>query len=77
MHCGRVLQQTDQVFQLPPAWLPLWEPMTNYREATFHVTCWPMWQYREQFIERVNATDSGYRFAEDDSWSFVGDDGPI
>ena len=71
-HCGLLLRQGDDVFQLPPAWLPACEPMTNFREAAFHRSCWLAWPHRQRFVERVNATDSGYRFSEDGRWSFVG-----
>jgi hypothetical protein len=72
-HCGRALQQGDDVFLLPPAWLPPWEPLANFRAAPFHRACWLAWPLRERFVERVNATASGYRFGEDGTWQFVGE----
>jgi hypothetical protein len=50
--------------------------MSNFREAPFHRACWLAWPHRARFAERVNATDSGYRFAEDGGWQFVGNQKP-
>jgi hypothetical protein len=71
-HCGGVLQPGDDVLLLPPAWLPVWEPMFNFREAVFHRACWVVWPHRQRFIDRVNATASGYRMGIDGNWEFVG-----
>jgi hypothetical protein len=72
-HCGEVLQHDDDVFLLPAACLPDWEPMANFREAPFHRSCWLVWPHRERFIERVNVTNSRYRFDHEGNWAFVGD----
>jgi hypothetical protein len=71
-HCGKPLQGDEDVLSLPPAWLPIHEPMSNFREAWFHRACWAVWPHRERFIERVNDTDSGYRMERDGRWEFVG-----
>ena len=71
-HCGQTLQRGDDVLMLPPAWLEPWEPMHNFREASFHRVCWESWPLRWRFVERVNATDSGYRMQSDGRWEFVG-----
>jgi hypothetical protein len=71
-HCGEALRSGDDVVSLPPAWLPAYEPMYNFREAWFHRDCWAAWPHRERFIERVNDTDSGYRIEGDGRWEFVG-----
>ncbi len=71
-HCGGLLHRGDDVLLLPPAWLPAYEPMHAFREAAFHRTCWAAWPHRERFVERVNATDSGYRIGDDGQWEFVG-----
>jgi hypothetical protein len=70
-HCGQVLLSEYDVFLLPPAWIPHYEPMTNFRGAAFHRSCWTEWQFRQRFIEIVNGTASGYRFTDDESWSFI------
>lgn len=71
-HCNNVLRSDDDVFALPPAWFPPWKPMRNFTGVVFHRACWQVWPMREQFVERVNTTDSGYQFLNDDDWTFRG-----
>lgn len=73
-HCGVVLQPDDEVVLLPPAWLEATDPMTNFREASFHRKCWLTWPLRQQFVARVNDSGrSGYRIDLEGKWEYIGD----
>jgi hypothetical protein len=72
--CGKILLREDEVFTLPPAWLPRWEPMVSFVGEVGHQSCWLDWSLRERFIDRVNQPGSGYRFRADGLWEFVGEE---